>query len=456
MHVMSPRDRFSAPAAAGEEMHLLHLEAPSLAGSPWQRLYGAAHRLRWRWYRGRARRLPRPVISIGNLHWGGGGKTPLVAAVAGHLRARGAAVCVLSRGYGGRGHGVQVVSRGGGPLLGPEAAGDEPVLLAGELPGVAVVVGADRWRAGAEALARLRPTPDVFLLDDGFSHLALHRDLDLLAFPAADPFGGGRLWPGGRLREPLAAVSRADAVLLTGTPGGSRADPGAAGTDPVAAGAGPDAPVSAPGGGGAAGFDLGRPAGSGTGDGPGLGASGAAGPGSSRAGPEGGDGTGPGAELAAELRPFGFAGPGFACPLRAGGAVLHTAAGAVPLPPGSKVLLVSGIARPEGFAATARELDFAIVDELRFPDHHTFPPASLAAIAARVAASGAAVVLVTGKDRVKLLRRLAAPLAELPITAEPEPAFWRWLDAGVDRLLAGAAGFSGSCCPSPDAGGPER
>jgi tetraacyldisaccharide 4'-kinase len=350
-----------------------------------------------------------------------------VAAVAGHLRARGAAVCVLSRGYGGRGRGrgVEVVSRGDGPLLGPAAAGDEPVLLAGELPGVSVVVGADRWRAGVEALARLRPAPDVFLLDDGFSHLALHRDLDLLAFPAADPFGGGRLWPGGRLREPLAAVSRAHAVVLTGTPGG----------------------------GGAAGFGLGRPAGPATGDGPWLGTTGVAGPGSSTADPEGGDGRGPGAELAAALRPFGFVGPGFACPLRAAGAVLHTAAGAVPLPPESKVLLVSGIARPEGFAATARELDFAIVGELRFPDHHAFPPASLAVIAARVAASGAAAALVTGKDRVKLLGRLAAPLAELPITAEPELAFWRWLDAGVDRLLAGAAG---SNQPAVATGDPSR
>jgi tetraacyldisaccharide 4'-kinase len=332
------------------------------------------------------------VISIGNLHWGGGGKTPLAAAVAGHLRERGVAVCILSRGYGGRGRGVRVVSRGSGPLLRPEEAGDEPVWLAGELPGVAVVVGPDRWRAGIEALARLRPAPDLFLLDDGFSHLALHRDLDLLAFPAADPFGGGRLWPGGRLREPLAAAARASAVLLTG------------GTDPRR--------------------------GSGLGTGAGL-----------------------GIELAAALHSYGFAGPGFACPLRAGAAILHTAAGTVPLPPGSEVLLVSAIARPESFAALVRELDFAVMGELRFPDHYSFPTRSLAAIAARVQASGAAAALVTGKDRVKLAGRLAAPLAELPVAAEPEPAFWSWLDAGLDRLLAGA-----SACHQlpPAAGGSQR
>ena len=376
-------------AAAGSRAPL---DAPPPAGSPWQRLYAAAHRLRGRWYHGRARRLPLPVISVGNLHWGGGGKTPLVAAVAGHLRQRGVMVCILSRGYGGGGHGVRVVSRGDGPLLGPGEAGDEPVLLAGELPGVAVVVGADRHRAGMEALARLRPAPDLFLLDDGFSHLALHRDLDLLAFPAADPFGGGRLWPGGRLREPLAASARADAALLTGAPAPGRTEGGAAAI-----------------------------------------------PGS-------------GASLAAALRFYGFTGPGFACALRAGAAVLHGPAGIVPLAAGSRVLLVSAIARPEQFAAAVRKLDFAVMEELRFPDHHAFPAASLARIAARAAASGAAAVLVTSKDRVKLLGRLAAPLAELPVAAEPEPAFWDWLDAAADRLLVpGAAGS-----PSRAGGGPER
>jgi len=376
--------------------------APPPAASPWQWLYAGAHRLRWRWYRGHARRLPRPVISIGNLHWGGGGKTPLVAAVAGHLRQRGVEVCILSRGYGRRGRGVRVVSRGGGPLLPPALAGDEPALLAGELPGVAVVVGADRHRAGREALASLRPAPDLFLLDDGFSHLALRRDLDLLAFPAADPFGGGRLWPGGRLREPLAAAARASAALLTGAPAAS----GQAVAQPVA---------------GAPSGPAGRaPAAAGAGQAP-------------------APGPGPGTVLAAALAPYGFAGPGFACPLRAGVAVLHTAGGAVPLAAGSRVLLVSAIARPESFAASVRELDFAVMGELRFPDHHAYPPASLARIAAQVAASGAAAALVTAKDRVKLLGRLAAPLAELSVAAEPEPAFWRWLDAAIDRLLAGGS-----------------
>jgi tetraacyldisaccharide 4'-kinase len=156
------------------------------------------------------------VVSIGNLHWGGTGKTPLVAAVAGHLRDRGSAVCILSRGYASRGRGVRVVSTGEGPLLGPLLAGDEPVLLAGELPGVAVVVGPERFDAGMAALRRLPKPPGLFLLDDGFSHLALARNLDVVVFPASDPYGGGRLFPSGRLREPLAAIGRAHAVVLTG------------------------------------------------------------------------------------------------------------------------------------------------------------------------------------------------------------------------------------------------
>jgi tetraacyldisaccharide 4'-kinase len=340
------------------------LKAPPPPRSPWQLLYGGGHRLRERWYRQRARPLPRPVVSVGNLHWGGTGKTPLTAAIAAHLRDRGLAVCILSRGYAGKGRGVRVVSTGQGPLLGPRLAGDEPVLLAGELPGVAVVVGADRWHAGRQALHRLEPAPDLFLLDDGFSHLALRRDLDLLAFPAADPFAGGRLFPGGRLREPLAAAARASAVILTGLTATPETE---------------------------------------------------------------------GAALAAALRRYGFAGPGFASrsvpgtPLRVGGPRGE-------LSPGSAVFLVSAVARPDAFAAAVRAQGFEIRGELRFPDHHAYPQSALAQIETAWKSSGAAAVLTTAKDRVKLLGRLDVPLAELPLRAEPEEAFWRWLDGEVARL----------------------
>ena len=341
---------------------MARMNAPLPPRSPWQLLYGGAHGLRRRWYARRARRLPRPVVSVGNLHWGGTGKTPLVAALGAHLRDRGLAVCVLSRGYASRGRGVRVVSTGSGPLLGPLVAGDEPVLLAGELPGVAVVVGPDRWQAGEHAFRRLDPRPDLFLLDDGFSHLALARDLDLVVFPAADPFAGGRLFPAGRLREPLAAIARAHAALLTGA-----------------------------------------------------------------SGPE------EGRALAEALRPYGFTGPGFSSVTRPG-QPRRIAEDRSELPPGTGVFLVSAVGRPGSFTATVRALGLEIAGELRFPDHHDYPAASLQRIEEGWKASGAEVVLTTSKDRVKLLGRLDLPMAELPVRAEPEPAFWEWLDARVDTL----------------------
>ena len=183
---------------------------------PWQALAGAALRLRRRWYRGRARRLPVPVVSIGNLHLGGTGKTPLTAAVAGHLRDRGRRVAILSRGYRRRTRGLLWVSRGEGLLVEPLDAGDEPALLAETVPGVAVVVAEDRFAAGAAAVGDAGFGADVLVLDDGFSHVRLARDVDILAFPWADPLGGARLAPSGTLREPLSAVVHADAAVLTG------------------------------------------------------------------------------------------------------------------------------------------------------------------------------------------------------------------------------------------------
>ncbi len=194
------------------------LEAPLPARSPWQLLYGAALAARRRRAVRRADRLPRPVVSVGNLHWGGGGKTPFTVALAAGLATRGLQVAILSRGYRRASRGPLLVSRGAGPIVPWRQSGDEPFLMARALAGVAVLVGESRASAGRLALRELDPAPDLFLLDDGFSHVALARDLDLLLFPAADPYGGGRLAPGGRLREPLAAARDAAAVILTAAP----------------------------------------------------------------------------------------------------------------------------------------------------------------------------------------------------------------------------------------------
>lgn len=159
------------------------------------------------------RRLPCPVISVGNLTVGGSGKTPCTIALATWLRARGRAAGILLRGYGRRGSGVAVAADPGGAPARWEAVGDEAILLARRLPGVPVVVGGSRFQAGREALRRF--PLDLLLLDDGFQHRQLHRDLDLVMLDATDPFGGGRLLPRGRLREPVAALRRAHAIILS-------------------------------------------------------------------------------------------------------------------------------------------------------------------------------------------------------------------------------------------------
>ena len=158
------------------------------------------------------RHLPCPVICVGNLTVGGSGKTPCVIALADWLQARGHAIGILLRGYGRRDSGFAVVGEGRGSWQG---VGDEAVLIAQRLPGVPVVVGGNRFGAGREALQRFRL--DLLLLDDGFQHRQLHRDLDLVMVDATDPFGGGRLLPRGRLREPISALRRAHAIILSRT-----------------------------------------------------------------------------------------------------------------------------------------------------------------------------------------------------------------------------------------------
>lgn len=185
-------------------------------------IYGLVLRLRSAAYRRgvfRSRSLPRPVVSIGNITVGGTGKTPITALVARFLLARGVKVAVLSRGYSGKLEGkAAVVSDGSRILLTAEECGDEPFLLASTVPGLAVVIGADRYAAGQLALQTC--SPDLFLLDDGFQHLRLRRDLDILLLDAVRPFGNGWCLPAGLLREPRQAATRADLVIFTRCPRG--------------------------------------------------------------------------------------------------------------------------------------------------------------------------------------------------------------------------------------------
>lgn len=161
-----------------------------------------------------SRKLPCRVVSVGNLTVGGTGKTPVVIALVERLLARGLRVAVLSRGYRRRSREpALLVSDGRRILAGPAEAGDEPHLIAARCPRAIVAVGADRYRLGRWVLEQ--HAVDCFVLDDGFQHLALHRDADLLLVDASDPAGLLALLPAGRLREPLAAASRATAVLFT-------------------------------------------------------------------------------------------------------------------------------------------------------------------------------------------------------------------------------------------------
>ncbi|CAG0898888.1 unnamed protein product, partial [Cyprideis torosa] len=146
---------------------------------------------------------------------GGGGKTPLVFAIASFLQSRGLKVAIVSRGYGGKArNSCNIVSDGREVLLDVREAGDEPFLLAKRLPGVSVLTGKKRIHPCRYAVDRL--ACEVIVLDDGFQHMAVERDLDLVLFSSTLPFSLLHVLPGGYLREPFAALSRADCFLLTG------------------------------------------------------------------------------------------------------------------------------------------------------------------------------------------------------------------------------------------------
>jgi tetraacyldisaccharide 4'-kinase len=152
------------------------------------------------------------VISVGNLRAGGAGKTPIVEHLARLLIAYGERPAVLSRGYGRRTvlPGVTVVADGTRVLAGVDTAGDEPLMLAEAVPGLIVAVAADRYLAGCLAERRLGAT--VHILDDGFQHFQLGRDVDLLVTSEDDL--SDRPLPVGRLREPLTAAAHADAAIV--------------------------------------------------------------------------------------------------------------------------------------------------------------------------------------------------------------------------------------------------
>ena len=341
---------------------MIPLPLPALGAV--SRLYG--HAALWRRRRaGRRpdlrRRLEAPVLSVGNLALGGRGKSPTVAHLVRLLLAEGEVPAVLSRGYARtrRMEGPVVVRSADAVLAAIDVAGDEPLMLARQLPGSVVVVCEDRYLAGRLAEMRLGAT--VHVLDDGFQHHRLARDVDLLLV-TADDVTAGRVVPAGRLREPVEAAAAADAWVV------AEGDPAA--VDRVARSLGVD-PV----------FRLRRAV-----------------------------------RVPRMLEPWGS-------PPR------H--------PRSAPVLALAGIAGPGRFFADLVEAGWHVIDRMTFPDHHRYTPRDLATVSDRVRRTGAALVLTTEKDLMRLDPAQAAglPLAWVPLEVAVEPAgdFRAWL---LGRLAA--------------------
>ena len=158
--------------------------------------------------------LPCRVISIGNITIGGTGKTPTAIYLAQVFQARGMKTVVLSRGYKGTSsEKAAVVSDGKRTLLDVREAGDEPFLLAKTLTGIPVIIGKNRVISGQRAIEEF--SPEIVILDDGFQHLQLKRDVDIVLIDLHYGFGNGHLLPRGMLREPLSSMKRANIFLLT-------------------------------------------------------------------------------------------------------------------------------------------------------------------------------------------------------------------------------------------------
>ncbi len=321
-------------------------------------MYGAAATWRRRWYAhdpARRRHLACPVISVGNLRSGGSGKTPIVAHLARLLHDRGERPAVLSRGYARTrpSRGVTVVSDGRCILTGLAESGDEPLMLARALPGVAVLVATDRFLAGQRAERELGVT--VHLLDDGFQHLRLARDVDLVLVDEGDLVD--RVLPMGRLREPLANVRFAHAVLTTAS------DPGTAGRIAHAL------------------------------------------------------------QVPEWFRMTRSLGP----PRYVAGEPDRLATG--------PVFAVAGIARPDRFFADLSAAGYDLAGTMAFADHYAFTQQDADRIGKRAEVVGAATLLTTEKDGVRIegltWRDLAVAAVPLTATIEPADRFMAWL---IDRL----------------------
>jgi len=312
----------------------------------------------------RIRRLPRPVVSVGNLTTGGTGKTPVIRWLAAALRDRGLRVAILARGYkaksGTLGDEQRMLLAMLGGFASEEQGGDGTPRFQDESPPesprarrgrVIIACDPDRHAAGLRALQR-DPRIDLFLLDDGFQHRRLHRDLDIVLLHAGEPFGYRHVLPRGLLREPIAGIARAGLVVITS------AD---AGPDPAAIIAevrrhNPTVPIV---------LERHTPTGL------------------RSAQTASGDPVDVPLAALAERSAFCF----------------------------------SGLGSPTGFERQVRALSGRYAGEHRFPDHHAYTTADAARLQALARSAGAEVLVTTEKDWVKL--------ADLPVAADGPIPVWR-------------------------------
>lgn len=309
------------------------------------------------------------VISVGNIAFGGRGKTPTVAFIARLLIEMGERPAVISRGYGRRRveDGVVVVSDGRRLLADLDRAGDEPLMLARDLPGVPVLVCEQRAIAGAMARHTFGAT--ALVLDDGFQHRQMARDVDLVLVTPDDL--KGRRAPFGRLRESPSALARADAIVWTGEEKT---------TSEVIS------PV------------IKR-------------------------------------EITSEV-------------VLRGRFRIARHQSPLPLPSGTRVFVLAGIAGPERFTRAAVEAGYVVAGSRAPGDHHRYTTADVARLAREVESTGAAGVLTTSKDAVRLLplRPLPFALYEWPlrVTIEPTEPFAEWLRLRRDQARGAHAAQAAS------------
>lgn len=340
---------------------------------PFSFLYGLGSYLRISAYRmGLASRV-RPgcrVISIGNLTVGGTGKTPVVIDLAKRLIARGQKVAVLSRGYGRRSKAPYlVVSNGADILVSPEDAGDEPYLMALSVPGLVVIVGAKRTTTQKIAIEKYGA--NVLLLDDGFQHLPVARDVDVVLWDYNDEPCKAALLPSGRLREPLSALGRASDVVISKVP--------------LSVLDKEDARL------GSLSRELFKLNGN------------------------------------SSLSFCSFKSGGFTrlIDLFAGKSTAQTSS-SISFD-GKSALAFSAIARPEGFVKSLEEVGVRVLSTLSFEDHHWFTSADIKNLQAEFEKSGADFIATTGKDACRLLKpglvsdELAAKIFALEQTVQWQP-----------------------------------